>query len=370
MFRALARCFFRIRSGQPAPSSVRPARKRSILPLLFCVCIVSFATQGWSRLEGSKAGETVLVQRPVMVAAIEESNPEPGTLQVGAYVTVIDDLNLLSNQFGAEFFLWTRWSGATDENPSARLAVLNAPSNNDVDRFELLEQRRLGDSQWSLYKVRCRVSIPWSLEDYPFDKHKLLIRLGMNNPLISDITYAVDKSESAVDPGFFLYDWSISPMQIDASSLSLRTNLGLPQPNHLEVSIRPVIDIVIPIQRRSELSLLSSFLGDFLAIGLCVLALLIRQSRDDLILGAVFAAAGTSVFLAGMLPVSALAGFAGQFQVIIYVGIVYVIIADELLDRVFSVDSERVISRLRPWLLPSYLIGTILGIYLITPVSA
>ena len=102
---------------------------------------------------------------------------------------------------------------------------------------------------------------------------------------------------------------------------------------------------------------------------MCILALVIRESRDDLILGAVFAAAGTSVFLAQMLPVSALAGFAGQFQVIIYVGIVYVVIADELLDRVFSAASERIISRIRPWLLPSYVIGTVSAIYLITPTN-
>jgi hypothetical protein len=36
----------------------------------------------------------------------------PDELQLGVYVTVIDDINLLGNQFGAEFFLWTRWSGS------------------------------------------------------------------------------------------------------------------------------------------------------------------------------------------------------------------------------------------------------------------
>jgi hypothetical protein len=79
----------------------------------------------------------------------------PDELQLGAYVIVIDDINLQGNQFGAEFFLWTRWSGSAKTNPSDRLAVLNAPSDNNIDRFELLDRRQLGGISWSLYKVRC-----------------------------------------------------------------------------------------------------------------------------------------------------------------------------------------------------------------------
>ncbi|MEX0589109.1 MAG: hypothetical protein WD136_07605 [Cyanobium sp.] len=294
--------------------------------------------------------------------------PAPGVLQLGAYVTVIDDIDLLANYFGAEFFLWTRWAGPAGENPSDRLAVLNAPSNNDIDRFELLERRQLGEVDWSLYKVRCRLTMPWRLQDYPFDRHDLLIRIGMANPLLGGINYAVDKADTFIDPEFLLYDWNISPLRIDVSSLSLRTHLGLPSRGNA-VSTSPVVDLSLVIRRRSELALLSTFLGDFLAVGLCVLALIIRTSRDDLILGAIFSAAGNSVFLAQLLPVSALSGFAGQIQVIIYLGIIYVVIADELLDRVFSGSAESMLRILRPMLLPSYVLATILAMYWIMPAN-
>lgn len=295
--------------------------------------------------------------------------PGPGVLQLGAYVTVVDDIDLLANHFGAEFFLWTRWAGPAGENPSDRLAVLNAPSDNDIDRFELLERRRLGEVDWSLYKVRCRLTMPWRLQDYPFDRHTLLIRIGMANPLLEGINYAVDKANTFIDPEFLLYDWNISPLRIDVSALSLRSHLGLP--NRIDaVSSSPVVDLSLAIRRRSELALLSTFLGDFLAIGLCVLALIIRTSRDDLILGAIFSAAGNSVFLAQLLPVSALSGFAGQIQIVIYLGILYVVIADELLDKVFSGSAESVLRILRPMLLPSYVLATIMALYLIMPANS
>ena len=291
----------------------------------------------------------------------------PGVLQLGAYVTVIDEINLLENQFGAEFFLWTRWSGSAETNPSGRLTVLNAPSNNDIDRFELLERRQLGDINWSLYKVRCRVAMPWRLNDYPLDRHHLQIKIGVENPLVDGLTFKVDKDQSYIDPDFVLYDWSILPLRIDVSSLSIKSHLGLPGQGVDVVPSRPVVDLSFVIRRRSELALWSSFLGNFLAIGLCILALIIRDSRDDLILGAVFSAAGNSIYLAQLLPASALSGFTGQFQVIVYVGIVYVVIADELLDRVFSSQTESLLRYLRPVLLPSYVLATMVSVYHILP---
>ena len=291
----------------------------------------------------------------------------PGVLQLGAYVTVIDGIDFLENKFGAEFFLWTRWAGSDETNPSDRLTVLNAPSDNNIDRFELLERRQLVDVSWSLYKVRCRVAMPWRLNDYPLDRHYLQIKIGIENPLVEGLVFKVDKDQSYIDPDFILYDWSISPLRIDASGLSIKSHLGLPGHRRNAVSSRPVVDLSLVIRRRSELALWSSFLGNFLAIGLCILALIIRDSRDDLILGAVFSAAGNSIYLAQLLPASALSGFTGQFQVIVYVGIVYVVMADELLDRVFSSQAESFLRYLRPVLLPSYVLATMVSVYHILP---
>ena len=349
---------------------------------LMALGLVLLLTLGSGGLLGMRSGANALppAAAATTAAAPEEvparldptgeqvAPPAPGVLQLGAYLTVIDDIDLLGNHFGAEFFLWSRWSGPASENPSDRLAVLNAPSNNDIDRFELLERRQLGEVDWSLYKVRCRLSMPWRLQDYPFDRHNLLIRIGMANPLLVGINFAVDKPGTFLDPEFLLYDWNISSLRIDVSSLSLRSHLGLPGRINA-VSSSPVIDLSLVIRRRSELALLSTFLGDFLAIGLCMLALIIRTSRDDLILGAIFSAAGNSVFLAQLLPVSALSGFAGQIQVIIYLGIIYVVIADELLTRVFSGSTESMLRILRPMLLPSYVLATIFAMYWIMPAN-
>ena len=53
------------------------------------------------------------------------------------------------------------------------------------------------------------------------------------------------------------------------------------------------------------------------------MALLISRSRDDLILAAVVSAGGNYVFIAGKLPVTAMSGFIGNLQIIIFLGILY-----------------------------------------------
>jgi hypothetical protein len=104
-----------------------------------------------------------------------------------------------------------------------------------------------------------------------------------------------------------------------------------------------------------------------LAVGLCCMSLLITHSRDDLILAAVVSAGGNYVFIAGNLPVTAMTGFIGNLQLIIFLGILYVVAADELIDNQLNHYSQKISRILRVLLLPSYVGITILGIALIIP---
>ena len=62
-----------------------------------------------------------------------------------------------------------------------------------------------------------------------------------------------------------------------------------------------------------------------------------------------------------------MAGFIGNLQLIIFLGILYVVAADELIDSHLVVLNERVSQVLRVLLLPSYVGITLLGIFWIIP---
>ena len=62
-----------------------------------------------------------------------------------------------------------------------------------------------------------------------------------------------------------------------------------------------------------------------------------------------------------------MAGFIGNLQLIIVLGILYVVAADELIDSHLIVLNERVSQVLRVLLLPSYVGITLLAIFMIIP---
>jgi hypothetical protein len=115
--------------------------------------------------------------------------------------------------------------------------------------------------------------------------------------------------------------------------MNLLTSLGQPSrtPDH-SGAVKAII-LSQDILRVAPLHLMPNVLSPILAEGLCVLALLISRTRDDLILAAMVSAAGDCVFLAGLLPVGAMTGSIGQLQLVILMGILDGTLADELIDH-------------------------------------
>ena len=300
----------------------------------------------------------------------ETADPAPAAeplLQVGAYTTNISEINLMEDQFSIELLLWTLWHGETDQNPSDQLRVLNGIYNGDIQRFERIRRDLTDGQSWSLYKVRSPVVKRWRLQRYPFDDQVLHVQIGLDDPLQPVNLDVVPKAPSSVTPSLLLPGWTLKDPSGYASSISLMNDLGRPVAEGVAVRRQPTVSFDLPIQRRSLLFVAPDFLGYLLAVGLCCMSLLITRSRDDLILAAVVSAGSNYVFIAGNLPVTAMTGFIGNLQLIMFLGILYVVAADELIDNQLSLISARLAAVLRLLLLPSYVGMTLLGIGWIIP---
>ena len=292
---------------------------------------------------------------------------ERNQLVVGAYIEALDSLELDNNSFEAQLSLWTRWKGAEDENPSDSLEILNDIYNGDLYQFELKASRRVDDTTWNLYSVHSRFIHRWKLSSYPFDSHILRIRLGFSDPFRRDVALVADKNNSGVSPELYLYGWHLIDQGISTGLTSSLSTLGDPDLASDSTPEARTVTASLKLIRKSRLHLVPDFLGYFLAIGLCVLALLISRSRDDLILAAVVSAAGNYVFLAGILPVGAMAGFIGNLQLVILLGILFVVGADEIIDHHLGQVAPGWAQFLRSAVLPSYLLLTMAAIYLLIP---
>ena len=315
-----------------------------------------------------------VVERSDVPAAIDWGTVKPAPtaraeslLQVGAYITNISDIDLMDDQFSIELLLWTVWHGEPDQNPSDQLRVLNGIYNGDIQRFERIRRDQTDGHSWSLYKVRSPVVKRWRLQRYPFDDQLLHVQIGLDDPLQPVNLDVVPKQPCSVTPSLLLPGWTLKDPTGYASSISLMNDLGRPLADGVAVRRQPTVSFDLPIQRRSLLFVAPDFLGYLLAVGLCCMSLLITRSRDDLILAAVVSAGGNYVFIAGNLPVTAMTGFISNLQLIIFLGILYVVAADELIDNQLSLISTRFAEGLRVLLLPSYVAMTLLGIWWIIP---
>ena len=330
---------------------------------LACLLTLSFAQLGW----GAKAE----VQRPAPIdwgsPPLAVPAPEGPPLRIGAYITNISNIDLLEDQFSVEMLLWTTWGGDPQEDPSDDLMILNGIYDGDIQRFERVSREQSAAGSWNLYRVRSAVVKRWRLQRYPFDDQILHIQIGLDDPLVPVNLDVVDQDPFVVSPGLVLPGWMLKQPGAYASSVSLMSDLGRPLMDGEVIRRQPAVSLDVLIQRRSLLFVAPDFLGYLLAIGLCCMSLLITHSRDDLILAAVVSAGGNFVFIAGKLPVTAMAGFIGNLQLIIFLGILYVVAADELIDSHLIVLNERVSQVLRVLLLPSYVGITLLGILMIIP---
>ena len=293
-----------------------------------------------------------------------------GLLRVGGYVTNLSDLDLIENRYSIEFFLWSIWSGPPELNPSDSLTVLNGIYDGDIQRFERVRsQTRLDGTVWNLYRVRTQVVQRWKLSRYPFDSQFLNLQIGFVDPFYDVDVGVVSSNGFLLSPGLILPGWLIRDSQSYPSQVSLMSDLGAQIGSGMSLVRQKIVVFQMHLDRVSLLWFTPDFLGYILAVGLCCMALLISRSRDDLILAAVVSAGGNYVFIAGKLPVTAMGGFIGNLQIIIFLGILYVIAADEIIDHHLSQYSVRVAGILRRCLLPSYLAFTLFGVYLIIPFS-
>ena len=305
-----------------------------------------------------------------LVDPSETVSDADGLLQVGGYVTNLSDLDLLENRYSIEFFLWSIWSGPPELNPSDSLAILNGIYDGDIQRFERVRMQTHTDGTvWNLYRIRTQVVQRWKLSRYPFDSQFLKLEIGFDDPFKNTKLEVVSSNGFSLSPGLILPGWMIHDTQAYPSQVSLMSDLGAQLGRGKSLIRQQTVVFQMHLDRISLLWFTPDFLGYILAVGLCCMALLISRSRDDLILAAVVSAGGNYVFIAGKLPVTAMGGFIGNLQIIIFLGILYVIGVDELIDHHLSQYSERVAGVLHRCLLPSYLALTLFGIYLIIPSS-
>ena len=165
------------------------------------------------------------------------STPAPAsqgiqTVTVGLYLQNVPEIDIKTNSFTAEFYLWFRWKG--DLDPTLGYQLTNAVSVADLSRIPVFtddagnaKTEELPDGfKLQTFHVYGRFGHPFPLSRYPFDAHDIVISL--EDAKLSDdrLVHVIDADGTKIRPDLTIPGWHLSAMQASLGKTQFATRFG------------------------------------------------------------------------------------------------------------------------------------------------
>jgi hypothetical protein len=196
--------------------------------------------------------------KPVPVAPAAKGAPQ--TVEVGLYLQNIPEIDIKTNSFTAEFYLWFLWAG--DLDPTLTFELTNAVNPSELTKTPIFVDASGNSAPDTLpdgrhlqqFHVYGRFGHPFPLSRYPFDDHDIAISLEDGRHANDALVHVVDEKGSAMRPDLVIPGWNLSPMRTSLGKTRFGTTFGDPRSNrgeesysHVEFKVhidRPVVGII------------------------------------------------------------------------------------------------------------------------------
>jgi hypothetical protein len=158
--------------------------------------------------------------------------PGPQTVTVGLYIQNIHEVDIKSNSFTAEFYLWFRWKG--DIDPTLTYEISNVVNIGDLSRVPIYTDaagaaavETLPDgAKLQTFHVHGRFGHPFPLAKYPFDAHHIVIAIEDAKHTIDRLVYEIDTAGTAIRPDLTIPGWKRSEVESLAMRSQFATTFG------------------------------------------------------------------------------------------------------------------------------------------------
>jgi hypothetical protein len=224
----------------------------------------------------------------LFLAVVLPLRAAPERVLVGAYVTDLYDFNPGSNCYTVSFWLWTRHR-SPQLHPLDTLEIKNAKS---LSMTKVVEVPRNGEI-WSQRFVTAVVRYDWDLRHYPFDRHRLELKLEEGQWDTNTLVYVADVAQTKVDPGSTEDDWEVRSFRVESAPVRYPTTFGDPALT-VGSSTFARATLVIDVARTQIGIFLKLLLGAYAAFLLAMMTLRMDQpslfnTRMSVLVGALFA---------------------------------------------------------------------------------
>ena len=152
---------------------------------------------------------------------------DPDKVVAGVYVSNIQQVDLATNSFDADFYVWLRWSNP-DIDPTAGIEIMNVYQSWALTQTPIYEEPRKQADGSLVWLVRYQGSFnsTLSLSDYPFEDQTLKIVIEDGEQNIKQIVYEPDRDPIKLDSAITLAGYEIGRPRIEFGTNTYDTSFG------------------------------------------------------------------------------------------------------------------------------------------------
>lgn len=219
--------------------------------------------------------------------------PTAQQVKVGFYPVSIYQLDMASNTYYVDTYMWLRWKG--DIDPTSTMEFTNMVEEWGKQQENLLEEPQvLADgSRYQIMKIEGRFVQPFSLADYPLDRQKLSIMIEDTTNGAETVSYVIDQKSSGIGSSLRIPGWRIDGFTSKTFTHDYGTNFG----EEATPSAYSAAQFSIEISRPMSFFYWKLLLPLFIVLGAALSALLIRPQDVDVRTALPAGALLTAIFL-------------------------------------------------------------------------
>ena len=203
----------------------RPLFRLGFLPVL--AALLALAPRGAQGAASAAAGEE---------AAPAEKHAEQEKVIVGVYLKELPGIEVKSNTYLADFYIWFRWQGPVD--PTKSWEFVNIVEPNNISKVAVYTDEEKGDakpdkledgSSYQVFHVQGKFTHPFDLKHYPFDEQDVTIELEDSKHSLAELVYQIEADQTAYEPHISIPGWELRAATPSISESTYRTNFGDPR---------------------------------------------------------------------------------------------------------------------------------------------
>jgi len=197
------------------------------------------------------AGSLILMGFLTCVVTAEASadtgrHPEANQVVVGAYIENIQGLDLQTNSFMADLYVWMRWMDPALK-PYSSIEIMNPYESWAMTATPLTEEpvAQPDGSLYFAYRYQGPFSSKFQLSKFPFGEQLLRIQLEDQALEAGQVQYVLDTDPISLDPELTMPGYDIGEPTIDVRNVLYATTFG--DYNSTTDDVYSRITITIPV---------------------------------------------------------------------------------------------------------------------------